>query len=642
MPYIFKPGDLVFAKMKGYPHWPARIDDVRDGAVKPPPNKYPIFFYGTHETAFLSPKDLFPYEKYKDKYGKPNKRKGFNEGLWEIQSNPQASYSLPSASVSSSDSDVPEEKATIKSGGEEEEEDAGPNPLSAPAVLSSEEEANEKGDVKRKGRPVKPPTAKRAKHSSSEQEPDSASSSVEENSDSDQDFTPEKSTSRVQRKTTNIMRRTLPESESDSKSDSEEGKKELKNTPPSSSASSPSSSSSSSSSSDSEAPVKKTPRGRRPAVKPASKPRGRRRKAELTPPSASSDSDSSPDRISEWKKRDEERRRELEERRKKEQEEQLRRIREEEREEEEKKKREKTEKGGRGDSDSDSDKSEILADPKPTKSSSSDSEEEQQKPLKEKSISSDIKKGKREIVKAVSDSDSDKKVKKAIKKPRTSESTKKTNQREKRVERPRGRPSKLDKGKKKTEISDRRVVQKEPTVEEKLQKLHSEIKFALKVDNPDIQKCLDALEELGGLQVTSQILQKNPDLVATLKKIRRYKANPNVMNKAAEVYTRIKARILGPKGESLQKEEQKISTEEKDPSGENLCENAGEVMEASMNGGTISQRTETIDDKEQEKKGGNADNREDEEKQTNHTDHNSNPLEDTVDTIPLSVGNPSS
>ncbi|XP_076472557.1 uncharacterized protein LOC143301965 [Babylonia areolata] len=88
----YKPGDKIFAKMKGYPHWPARIDALPEGAAPPPKGKFPIFFYGTHETAFLGPKDVYCYEKWKHKFWRPNKRAGFNDGLWEIDNNPGVNY----------------------------------------------------------------------------------------------------------------------------------------------------------------------------------------------------------------------------------------------------------------------------------------------------------------------------------------------------------------------------------------------------------------------------------------------------------------------------------------------------------------------------------------------------------------------
>ncbi|XP_051735784.1 hepatoma-derived growth factor-related protein 2 isoform X1 [Ctenopharyngodon idella] len=77
------PGDVVFAKMKGYPFWPARI-----GEGKAPKNKIPIFFYGTHSTTFLFSKDIVPYWPNKEKYGRPIKRGGFEEGMWEIENDP--------------------------------------------------------------------------------------------------------------------------------------------------------------------------------------------------------------------------------------------------------------------------------------------------------------------------------------------------------------------------------------------------------------------------------------------------------------------------------------------------------------------------------------------------------------------------
>ncbi|PKU44293.1 hypothetical protein llap_5418 [Limosa lapponica baueri] len=103
--------------------WCCPIDELPEGAVKPPANKYPIFFFGTHETAFLGPKDLFPYKEYKDKFGKSNKRKGFNEGLWEIENNPGVKFTGYQAIQQQSSSETEGEGGNTADASSEEEGD---------------------------------------------------------------------------------------------------------------------------------------------------------------------------------------------------------------------------------------------------------------------------------------------------------------------------------------------------------------------------------------------------------------------------------------------------------------------------------------------------------------------------------------
>lgn len=92
---VFKPGDPVFAKVKGYPHWPARVENFEPDPSGKALKKYPVLFYGTYETATLKPDDIFPYEENVEKFGKAQKRKGFNEGLWQIVHNPNFDPNIP-------------------------------------------------------------------------------------------------------------------------------------------------------------------------------------------------------------------------------------------------------------------------------------------------------------------------------------------------------------------------------------------------------------------------------------------------------------------------------------------------------------------------------------------------------------------
>jgi len=85
---IFDEGNLVFAKVRGYPAWPARVTAVLSSG------KYSVFFYGTFEVGNIKPEQMWPYSKSNlDKFGPPNKhKKWYSEGLYQIEHTPEVAF----------------------------------------------------------------------------------------------------------------------------------------------------------------------------------------------------------------------------------------------------------------------------------------------------------------------------------------------------------------------------------------------------------------------------------------------------------------------------------------------------------------------------------------------------------------------
>ncbi|XP_053535897.1 PC4 and SFRS1 interacting protein 1a isoform X2 [Ictalurus punctatus] len=420
----YKAGDLIFAKMKGYPHWPARIDEVPDGAVKPPNAKFPIFFFGTHETAFLGPKDIFPYLLNKEKYGKPNKRKGFNEGLWEIENNPTV--------------ELNGQKVMAMEAVSDKESDGSPEEL---------DEGNEK--KKKKSSKV---AGDEEEEEVEEEEGDGMEVSLVEEASPPKDSADAAKAKRVWKK--------KAEAEQDSE---EEG----------------------GAASHTSSPMA--------TETPTPKRRGRKPNAEklLLLQQQTSHGDVGGDAEKKRKRAAEDKSRSSDG--------------EEERRAEGKKKKEKDEsKGGK-----------------------KEPEAKKKRSAKEESSSESDEDGKRNRKRAKQTTDAEKDGRR--KPEEINELGKEEGKKDER------------KGERKKDVS----------TESRLQRLHGEIKISLKINNPDVKKCLVALDELSSLQLTTQHLQKHCELIATLKKIRRFKASQDVMDKATMLYNKFKTMFLVGEGETL-------------------------------------------------------------------------------------------
>lgn len=75
----FKIGDLVWAKMKGFPPWPGRVSDPPKDSKRTPKKGTSqwIFFFGSKNFGWIENSNIKPYLQFKESLSKANKTQAF-------------------------------------------------------------------------------------------------------------------------------------------------------------------------------------------------------------------------------------------------------------------------------------------------------------------------------------------------------------------------------------------------------------------------------------------------------------------------------------------------------------------------------------------------------------------------------------